>query len=262
VLRKNLTFGVAGGTACVLITAWCLTAAQASASSATQICGQYQHIPVTNKLAENFIIRNDNYGGRRECMSNSDAGPNFAVTQSSANSKSGPPLAFPYIFLGCSWGLCTSGSGLPARVSALHDPLTTWTASLPAGGLWDATYDIWFNQTRITTGQATGGELMIWMNSHGQPVPRARTPVVWEDHARWYLKSWMTQHAGIKWRLIQFRRVQPVSAVANLQLSPFIDQAKSHHWIKPSSWMLNIDAGFEIWGGGSGLATQWFGARS
>ena len=102
---------------------------------------------------------------------------------------------------------------------------------------------------------------MIWLNSHRQPTPAAGTPIVWEDNARWYLKSWITKHAGIKWRLIQFRRVQPVSQVASLQLGSFIDQAEAHHWIRPLSWMLNIDAGFEIWSGGSGLTTNWFGAR-
>jgi hypothetical protein len=261
-LRKNLRFGMAGGAGCAVLTASSLIVPQASAAPITLICGQYQYMPVTNKLGESFIIRNDNYGGQRECISNSNAWPNFAVTQSSASSKSGPVMAFPYIFLGCSWGLCTPGSGLPARVPALHDPLTSWNTSLPGGGIWDATYDIWFNKTRIITGQATGGELMIWINSHGQPAPRANTPIVWEDHARWYLKSWITQHAGIKWRLIQFRRVRPVSQVANLQLNAFIDQAEAHHWIRPLSWMLNIEAGFEIWSDGSGLTTNWFAARA
>jgi hypothetical protein len=170
-------------------------------------------------------------------------------------------VAFPYIFLGCSWGLCTPGSGLPARVSALHDPQTTWNVSLQAGGIWDATYDIWFNKTPITTGQATGGELMIWMNSHGQPAVARHTPIVWEDNARWYLQSWITQHAGIKWRLIQFRLVQPVSRFTNLQLGAFINQAERKHWIRSSSWMLNVDAGFEIWHNGNGLATTWFAAQ-
>jgi hypothetical protein len=103
---------------------------------------------------------------------------------------------------------------------------------------------------------------MIWINSHGQPAPSAGTPIVWEDHARWYLKSWITHHAGIKWRLIQYRRVRPVSQVANLQLNAFIAQAEAHHWIRPLSWMLSIEAGFEIWSDGSGLATDWFGARA
>jgi hypothetical protein len=99
---------------------------------------------------------------------------------------------------------------------------------------------------------------MIWLNAHGHPAPRRHTPIVREDHARWYLRSWITHHDGIKWRLIQFRRVRPVWQVSNLQLDAFIDQAEHQHWIRPQSWMLNVDAGFEIWRGGTGLATNWF----
>lgn len=219
-------------------------------------------MPVVSGSGESFIVRNDNYGGRPECLRNSDGRPNFVVTWSSADSVPSRPVAFPYIFLGCSWGLCTPGSGLPARVSALHDPLTSWDTSLRPAGIWDATYDIWFNKTPITTGQATGAELMIWINSHGQPAPGRRTPIVWADHARWYLQSWITEHSGIKWRLIQFRPVRPVWRVSNLDLSAFINRAESKHWIRPSLWMLNVDAGFEIWNNGTGLATTSFAAQS
>jgi hypothetical protein len=257
-VRQHVKLGVAWWAACAVLAGLCLFIPQASALAATQMCRQYQHLPVANKFGEDFIIRNDNYGGDLECISNSDTRPNFSVTQSSATVSGSEPMAFPYIFAGCSWGLCTQGSGLPARVSALHDPLVTWHTSLRAGGVWDATYDIWFNKTPISTGQATGGELMIWLNAHGHPAPRRHTPIVREDHARWYLRSWITHHDGIKWRLIQFRRVRPVWQVSNLQLDAFIDQAEHQHWIRPQSWMLNVDAGFEIWRGGTGLATNWF----
>jgi hypothetical protein len=262
VLRKSVTSGVAGGAGCAVLAAWCIFVPQASASSITQMCRYDQSMPVANRFGENFIIRNDNYGGQPECISNTDARPNFTVTQSSAKSADGRPVAFPFMFLGCSWGLCSPHSGLPARASALHDPLTTWDTSLQAGGIWDATYDIWFNKTPNAAGQATGGELMIWINSHGLPAPGPGTPIVWADHASWYLTSWITHHAGIAWRLIQFRPVRPVSRVSGLGLSAFIGQAESHRWIRPWYWMLNIEAGFEIWRGGLGLATNWFGARA
>jgi hypothetical protein len=251
-------------TGSVVLAAACLNITpQASASPAAELCRQYQHMPVTNRLGQTFIIRNDNFGGQPECITNSGDRSNFVVAQSSAGSGDGRSvLAFPYIFLGCSWGLCTPGSGLPARVSQLASPLTNWDISTNASGSWDATYDIWFDKQPITTGQATGAELMIWLNSRGRATPGPRTKIVWADHARWYLHSWITQHAGFKWRLIQFRRVQPVDRVTNLHLSAFIDQLESQHWVRPWYWMLNVDAGFEIWRGGQGLATNWFGARA
>jgi cellulose 1,4-beta-cellobiosidase len=235
---------------------------QASASPPTQLCGQYQHLPVTNKLGQSFIVRNDNFGGLPECISNSGSQANFVVTQSLADSGNGHLVqAFPYIFLGCSWGLCTPASGLPATISALPDPRTSWYVSARAGGLWDATYDIWFNKQPITTGQATGAELMIWLTSHGEPKPPRHATIVWADHARWYLRSWITHNDGFKWRLIQFRRVHPVQQVTNLRLSAFIGQLEAHRWVQPSYWMLNVDAGFEICHGGVGLATHGFRVR-
>jgi hypothetical protein len=240
--------------------ACCFTPPGASAATVTRMCRSYQYMPVSNSLGQHFIIRNDNYGGRRECMTNTGGGPNFVVSGSAAAS-SRQPDAFAYIFLGCSWGLCTPGSGLPARVADLAAPRTGWDTAQQAAGSWDATYDIWFGRTPITTGQATGGELMIWLNSRQRPPPAKRARVVWADHARWYLDSWITQHAGIHWRLIQFRRVRPAWRVSGLRLRPFFARLEHRGWIRPWYWLLNIEAGFEIWRGGDGLATRWFAAR-
>ncbi len=262
-MRRNAVFGAAGLVSCLVLAATCSGAAPpASASSSAQLCHPYQYLQVTNRLGERFIVRNDNYGGLQECVINHGTRANFAVAQSSARSRTREPVAFPYIFLGCSWGLCTTGSGLPARVSTLRDPRTSWDISARASGVWDATYDIWFNKDPITTGQATGAELMIWLNSHGSPAPGRHSGIVWEDHARWYLRSWVTQHAGIKWRLIQFRRVRPTSRVVHLSLGGFIHRMERYRWVRPRYWMLNIDAGFEIWRDGKGLATNWFTARA
>ncbi|MGE5137802.1 MAG: GH12 family glycosyl hydrolase domain-containing protein [Gemmatimonadota bacterium] len=224
---------------------------QAPAASVTALCRPYQYLPVRNGAGEQFIVRNDNYGGQPECLLNT-GGPDFAVSGSGAASR-GEPAAFPYIFLGCSWGLCTPGSGLPAMVAGLPSPRTSWHTSQRAAGSWDASYDIWFNSTPIETGQATGGELMIWLGSQHRPPPPPRTPIVRIDHARWYLHSWITHHAGIRWRLIQFRRVRPVWRVSGLRLRPFVTTLEDHGWIQPWYWLLNIEAGFEIWRG----ATAW-----
>jgi Glycosyl hydrolase family 12 len=224
------------------------------------MCVRYQHMPAANRLGENFIIRNDNYGGQPECIANKGRRANFSVTRSAAHSTA-EPVAFPYIFLGCSWGLCTPGSGLPARVSTLGRLATTWVTSQHAGGSWDATYDIWFSRRRMTTGQATGGELMIWLGSRRRSLPRRHLPVIWADHARWYVDSWLTHHHGSRWRLIQFRRVRPAWRAARLRLRPFIRLLERRRWIRPWYWLLNVEAGFELWWGGAGLATRWFSAR-
>ncbi len=84
---------------------------------------------------------------------------------------------------------------------------------------------------------------------------------MWAGHARWYLHSWITRHAGSHWRLIQFRRVRPVWRVSVLSLLPFFTRLEHRGWIRPWYWLLNIEAGFGIWRGGDGVATRWFAAR-
>lgn len=246
---------------CAALAASLSLTAPAPAFVVTRMCRPYQRLPAANRYGERFIIRNDNYGGRRECISNTGGWPDFTVTASAAHSHR-EPAAFPYLFIGCSWGLCTPGSGLPARLRALGRPQSTWRTSQHARGSWDASYDIWFGRRPITTGQATGGELMIWLDSHARPAPRRQARIVWADHARWYLDSWITTHGGRHWRLIQFRRVRPAWQVTRLDLTAFFRHLEKRKWIRPWYWLLNIEAGFEIWRGGTGLATNWFSARA
>jgi len=113
----------------------------------------------------------------------------------------------------------------------------------------------------MTTGQARGAELMIWLGARRIKVP-ARTPVVRIDHTRWYLLHWRACHRGDCWNYVQFRRVRPVLGVRHLALLPFIRRAEKRGWISPRWWLENIEAGFELWQGGRGLATNWFWARA
>lgn len=234
--------------------------ADAAATGLVQLCRPYQYLPVSNRAGERLIVRNDNYGGFAECLVNAGSSDNFTVSRSEADSRV-QPAAYPYIFRGCSWGLCTPGSGLPARLATVGRAWTSWATRQRAGGSWDATYDIWFGRSPITTGQATGGELMIWLGSRHRPPPDRHARIVWAGHARWYLHSWRTHHAGYSWRLIEFRRVRPVWRAA-LSLGPFIRIIEKRGWVRPSSWLLSIEAGFEIWRGGTGLATTAFSARA
>ncbi len=251
----------------VLLTAVVPSAAVAArAASGTRtgtitLCRRYQHITVRNAAGTRFIVKNDNYGGRRECLVNRGRAPNFTVARSSARSTGTEPVAYPFILRGCSWGTCSPRSGLPRRVSALGRPAVTLTTSLHADGRWNAAFDVWFGTRALTTGQADGAELMIWLRSRGLGAP-AQAPVTVVDHTRWYLLHWRHCRRDTCWNIVQFRRVRPTRAVTNLPLIPFITRAEGHGWVKRRWWAENIEAGFEVWRGGTGLATDWFWARA
>jgi Glycosyl hydrolase family 12 len=235
-------------------------AASAAHSGQVTLCGRREHVTVTTARGVRFVVKNDNYGGGRECLVVRDGGPNFTVTRSPVPDWHRKPQAYPFILRGCSWGTCSPHSRLPQRVSALRRPEATWDTTQVPHGRWDAAFDIWFGRHPMTTGQARGAELMIWLNARRIGVA-PRTPVVRIDHTRWYLLHWRACHGGDCWNYVQFRRVRPASGVRRLHLSPFFQRAQAHGWLRSQWWLENIEAGFELWQGGAGLGTDRFWAR-
>lgn len=224
------------------------------------LCKPHQHIVTTSRAGGHFIVKNDNYGDELECLTNRNKWSNFRVAKSGATIGHIEPVAYPDIFLGCSWGLCSPHSGLPKRVDRLHAPVTSWYTTQRAKGQWSVGYDIWFNRTRSVAGQDDGAELMIWLNSKG--FSPNTWPVVEIDHVRWHLAHWVTGGHGKRWNYIQFRRVRPTTHVQKLGLTPFIRVAEHYGFIKPQWWLTSVEAGFEIWRGGVGLGTARFWARA
>lgn len=257
---------LAGLLAAVAVTVPAQAAAAAAGTAppgrASILCRQYQHLAVATAQGTHFLVKNDNYGGQQECLAVRGTSPNFTVTRSQLPTWHAKPQAYPFIMRGCSWGTCsTPDSNLPKQVSALHRPVATWYTTQVASGEWDAAFDTWFGTQPMTTGQADGAEMMIWLGARDIPVP-PHTKIVHVRHVRWYLLHWRPCNAGTCWNYIQFRRVWPVLRARKLHLLPFIHRAEKRGWIQPSWWLENIEAGFELWRGGAGLATNWFWARA
>src|SRR5581483_4801243 len=106
-------------------------------------------------------------------------------------------------------------------------------------------------------------------NHRGACCSRAR------DHKRvrvdgrtWQLSHWRATdrslgrpYDGIKWNYIQFRLVHPRWKVNNIDLRKFVGVAVRRGLVRPQWWIENVEAGFEIWKGGVGLATTKFSVR-
>jgi Glycosyl hydrolase family 12 len=245
------------------IAALAVSSGPVGASSARQkpgtntICQQLGWEKVTTGQGGRYIVRNDNFGGRTECLANSGLRPNFTVTRSKANSSGPEAMAYPDVFYGCSWGLCTSKTLLPVRASRVRSATASWSIATQARGQWNAAFDIWFGRHRSAyKTQATGAELMIWLNAHDDPASPALTFTA--DHRRWYLYHWVARLGDKSWNYIQVRAVHKVNHVHALSLVPIIDHVERVGLIRPSWWMLNVESGFEIWTNGAGLATKSF----
>ena len=100
--------------------------------------------------------------------------PQFEVTTSGINlATDGPPGAYPSLYRGCHWGICTSDSGLPIEVAALERPgtvTTSYATQTVTEGSWNDSYDIFYNASPTgTQGSGSGIEMMIWL-AHGGAV--------------------------------------------------------------------------------------------
>jgi len=203
------------------------------------------------------IMNNEWHSHAAQCIT-TGGDASFTVTSSSIAAKHGTPGGYPFIYRGCHWGACTSGSGLPIQVSGIRPGtvITSWSTTQPGGSnVYNATYDIWFNQTPTTSGQPDGAELMIWLNHHG-PVRPAGSQVASDlsigghDYDVW-LRQW-------RWNTITYTMTTGATSVSHLDLQALVADAVSRGYIDRSWYLIGVEAGFELWHGGVGLATNSF----
>ncbi len=257
-LRMLLASAIITGAVAALLTAPDLSAsAHPVRHGIITMCRTLQRMLVTSGHAT-YILRNDNYAHQPECLTNSNHSADFVVSESDAKSIHYESMAYPEIMLGCAWGLCTPGTSLPTRVSALRDPESTWYITATARGQWNAGYDLWFAHRDFTSGQDKGAELMVWLRCTFPPPERKYVRLVRVHGIRYWLEHWTTHNpaTGIKWRYILFRRFRPATHVRDLKFLPFIRRAERGGLLERHLWLTSIDAGFEIWSGGQGLTTD------
>jgi cellulose 1,4-beta-cellobiosidase len=232
--------------------------ASPAAAATTPLC-QEQTAPASGGT---YTVQNNEFAsGAPECVT-SDGGADFTVANSSiANATNGPPGAYPSIYQGCHWGNCSSGglSASPVQVSALTPGrvTTSWSTTQPGGSSdYDVAYDIWFNQTPTTSGQPDGSELMVWLNHNGPVQPfgsevasnvslGGHTYNVWEG-------------AQSRWDTVTYDMTSPATSVANLDVGTLAQDMVSRGYTKSSWYLIDVEAGFELWQGGAGLTTGSF----
>jgi glycosyl hydrolase family 12 len=210
-----------------------------------------------------YTLQNNEWGSNApECIT-TDRNAGFTVANSSiANATHGAPGGYPSLYKGCHWGACTSNSGLPIQVSGIRagTVTTSWRTTQPGGSnVYNVAYDIWFNQIPTTSSHPNGAELMIWLNRNG-PVHPAGSQVASNVSigGRSY-DAWGGRMGG--WKAISYTMTSGTTSVSNLDLQPLVADAVSRGYIQNSWYLIDVEAGFEIWQGGTGLATNSFSVR-
>ena len=247
----------AGLAAAALITTGLVVAGPAGARAATQLC-QSQTTPVAGGT---YTVQNNEWGSSApECIT-TDGNADFAVANSSiSNATNGAPGGYPSIYQGCHWGNCTSGglSASPVQASAITagTVTTSWSTTQPGGSsAYDVAYDIWFNTTPTTSGQPNGTELMIWLNHNGPVQPfGSQVATSASIGGRGYNVWFGTQG----WNTVSYTMTSPATSVSGLDLAPLVQDAVRRGYIQPSWYLIDVEAGFELWQGGAGLATNSF----
>ncbi len=207
-----------------------------------------------------YIIQNNEWGSSApECIT-TDGNADFTVANSSiANATNGAPGGYPSIYQGCHWGACSSGglTSTPIQESNLTagKVTTSWSTTQPGTGAYDVAYDIWFNQTSTTSGQPNGAELMVWLNHNGSVQPFGSQVATNVSVGGRSYNVWFGNQG---WNTISYTMTSGATSVSNLDVSQLAADAVSRGYIQNSWWLIDIEAGFELWQGGAGLATNSF----
>jgi Glycosyl hydrolase family 12 len=206
-----------------------------------------------------YTLQNNEWGSAaRECIT-TNGGTGFRVATSSiAHAISGGPGGYPSLYKGCHWGACTSGSGLPIQVSGIRagTVTTSWRTTQPGGrSVYNVAYDVWFSKTPTAGGHPHGAELMIWLNQSGQVHPAGSQLASGVSIGGRSYDVWGRVSGG---RTISYAMTSGATSVSHLDLQPLVTDAVSRGYIRSSWYLIDVEAGFEIWQGGAGLGTKSF----
>src|ERR1700733_13876293 len=210
-----------------------------------------------------YIVQNNEFdSSASECVT-TDGNADFTVANSAiANATNGSPGAYPSIYQGCHWGNCSSGglTSSPIEVSSLTTGkvTTSWSTSQPGGSsnAYDVAYDIWFNQTPTTSGQPNGTELMVWLNHNGSVQPfgsevASNVSIGGHTYNVWY----GTQSS---WDTVTYDMTTANTSVSGLDVGTLTQDSVSRGYTNSSWYLIDVEAGFELWQGGAGLTTNSF----
>ncbi|NLU80077.1 glycosyl hydrolase family 5 [Micromonospora sp. HNM0581] len=222
-----------------------------TASADTQICEQYGSTVIQNR----YVVQNNRWGTTaQQCIDVTSNG--FEITtQNGSRPTNGAPTAYPSVFLGCHYTNCSPGTNLPIQVSQISSATSSINYRYVSDGTYNASYDIWLDPSPKRDG-VNQMEIMIWFNRQG-PIQPIGSPVgnATIDGRTWQV--WRGSNGANN--VISYLAPSAISS-ANLNLLAFINDTRNRGAITNSWYLTSIQAGFEPWQGGVGLAVTNFSA--
>ncbi|MBN1696918.1 MAG: hypothetical protein JW881_05345 [Spirochaetales bacterium] len=212
--------------------------------SAQETCEKYGIISVAGG---EYSLANNVWGAdTRQCI-RSNGSTGFTVSVSEHNQ--GSVAAYPSIWKGCHWGDCTSGSGLPRRVSEIGSASYNFSvSSTRPEGDYNVAAECWLSPNEDSSdGYNNGAEIMIVLDYRNM-YPAGSQVGTFNGHAVYY--------ASVGWNFVTYVLTGRNSASGNFM--DFINDAISRGYAERSWYLHDMEAGFEIMRGGQGLTCNSF----
>jgi hypothetical protein len=223
------------------------------------ICDQFGSAVVAGKYVVQNNRWNNNVSGD-QCINVIDqignSGPGFSITKQTGSARiDGPPGSYPSIYLGCHYNNCSPSTNLPMQVKSIKKAETGINLKYVGDATFDASYDIWLDPNPIKTG-VNKQEIMIWLNKQGpiQPIGNKVGDVTIAGQ-NWQVWSGSNGQNDV----ISYVVPYPIPNII-FDVLDFVDDVVKRGLITNDLYLTSIQAGFEPWQGGQGLAIQGFRA--
>ncbi|MEU7560184.1 GH12 family glycosyl hydrolase domain-containing protein [Streptomyces eurythermus] len=241
--------GLVGALLAALAALAALLTTAPAAQADTAICDQYGSTTIQGR----YVVQNNRWGtSETQCINVTDSG--FRITQADGSvPTNGAPKSYPSVFYGCHYTNCSPGTSLPAQLGTISSAPTSISYSYVSNAVYDAAYDIWLDPTPRTDG-VNRTEIMVWFNKVGsiQPVgSQVGTATV--AGRQWQVWSGNNGSNDV----LSF--VAPSAITSwSFDVMDFARQAVARGLAQNSWYLTSVQAGFEPWQNGAGLAVNSF----
>ncbi|MFG1882831.1 cellulose binding domain-containing protein [Micromonospora sp. NPDC049102] len=223
-----------------------------SASADTLICEQYGSTVIQGR----YVVQNNRWGTTAQQCINATSNGFEITTLNGSSPTNGAPTAYPSIFFGCHYTNCSPGTNLPIQVSQISSATSSISYRYVSGATYNASYDIWLDPSPKRDG-VNQMEIMIWLNRQGSIQPIGSVVGTTNLAGRTW-EVWRGSNGSNN--VISYVASSAVSSL-NFSVMDFINDTRNRGAITNSWYLTSIQAGFEPWQGGVGLAVTSFSAN-
>ncbi|WP_369183174.1 ricin-type beta-trefoil lectin domain protein [Streptomyces sp. Y1] len=148
-------------------------------------------------------------------------------------------------------------SGLPVPVSALGDATADWDANGRVNGSFNLSFDLWYGSSPDNCLPGDSAELMVWLDATDSVRPAGDKVA---DSQPFGDASYHVYQAPITGphSVISYVRTAPTHTTRGLNLRLFTADAMARGYVPKNSYLCRVQAGFEVWSGGTGLRSESF----